>query len=265
MLPSRFKRTLVTAAMAPALGLPAAVLAENTAQQQSQQPTQQSLQLQPQQGDIRMSRLNGMPVQNAQGEDIGEVKDIVVDANSGEVAYVALSHGGFLGIGEDLFAYPVARFEMGAQGETLVLKGDVTQEQLEEREGFNDGNWPKLRQDRDYWAQIDQRFGAEGSASAGGTAQGAAQERAFVRGSELVGESVTDRADNAIGEIDDLVVSLRDGEVRFAAIDTAGDDKLVPVPMDALSVREDGSGTAVRYQRDRMDLSQAFDEDEWPL
>ena len=262
MLPSRFKRTLVAAAMAPALALPAAVLAENAAQQQSQQ---QSKQVQPQQGDIRMSRLNGMQVKNAQGEDVGEVKDIVVDANTGKVAYVALSHGGFLGIGEDLFAYPVSRFEMGAQGETLVLKAEVTEEQLDEREGFNDGNWPKLRQDRDYWAQIDERFAGEDSASAGGTAQRAAQERAFVRGSELVGESVTDRADHAIGEIDDLVVSLRDGAVRFAAIDTAGDDKLVPVPMDALSVREDGSETAVRYERDRMDMSQGFDEDEWPL
>ena len=80
MLPSRFKRTLVTAAMAPALGLPAAVLAENTAQQQSQQPTQQSLQLQPQQGDIRMSRLNGMPVRPL-GRS-GQVVSLRIDAEN---------------------------------------------------------------------------------------------------------------------------------------------------------------------------------------
>lgn len=263
MLPSRFKRTLVAAAIAPALAVPAVVLAENTAQQQPQ--AQQSQQQAPtQQGDLRVTRMQDMKVQNARGEDLGEVKDVVIDARSGKVEYVALSHGGFMGIGESLFAYPVSRFEMGPARDALVLSANVTEEQLDERDGFNDDNWPKLRNDRDFWARIDQRFpGAEQSASAGGGAQ--QQERAFVRASELIGKQVQDRAENMIGEVEDLVVSLSEGTVRFAAIDTPGDDNLVPVPMDALSVREDGGDPALRYERDRMDLSRAFDKNEWPL
>ena len=263
MLPGRFKRTLLAAMVAPALAIPAAGLAENTRQQQSQ--AQQSGQrMQVQRGDMRVTHMQGMEVKNAQGEDIGEVKDVVIDTRSGKVAYVALSHGGFLGIGEDLFAYPVSQFRIGEDRDALVLAAAVTEEQLEEREGFNDDNWPRLRDDRDYWAEVDEAFGQD-SASAGASDQPAAQQRSFVRASELIGEQVHDRSDNAIGEIEDLVVSLSDGEVRFAVIDTAGDDQLVPVPVDALSVRRDGSDTALQYLRERMDLSQAFGPDEWPL
>jgi sporulation protein YlmC with PRC-barrel domain len=267
MLSRKFRRTVMAALVAPALAVPAAVLAEGNQQQsQQRQSSQQSAAQSPiqlQRDDIRASQLTGMEVKNAQGEDLGEVKDIVIDARSGKVEYVALAHGGILGIGEDLFAYPVSAFSRGADRDELVLNADVTEEQLEDSQGFNDENWPKLRSDEGYWAGIDRRFGADrpGDASTGSSA---GQERSFVRASEIADKSVQDRAGNDLGQIEDLVVNLNDGQVRFAVIDTAGDDTLVPVPMDALSVRDDGGEPAVRYERERMDLSGAFDKDQWP-
>src|SRR5262249_35619316 len=54
----------------------------------------------------RCTKMIGMNVKNAKGEKIGEVDDLVVDKGEGVVAYGVLSFGGFLGIGEKLFAIP---------------------------------------------------------------------------------------------------------------------------------------------------------------
>ena len=57
--------------------------------------------------EMRASKLIGSEVKNAQGENLGEIKDLVIDVNHGRVHYAILSFGGFLGMGDKLFAFPV--------------------------------------------------------------------------------------------------------------------------------------------------------------
>ncbi|MGA0583010.1 MAG: PRC-barrel domain-containing protein, partial [Castellaniella sp.] len=52
------------------------------------------------------STLNGNDVFNHRGENLGDIKEIMLDMSSGQVAYAVLSYGGFLGMGEKLFAVP---------------------------------------------------------------------------------------------------------------------------------------------------------------
>ena len=52
------------------------------------------------------SSLMGDDVYNQQEEDLGDVKDFMMDMRTGKVAYAVLSFGGFLGMGEKLFAVP---------------------------------------------------------------------------------------------------------------------------------------------------------------
>ena len=60
---------------------------------------------------VRVSEVLGLNVQNAAGEDIGEINDIVLDPKSGRVRYAALSFGGLLGLGDKLFAIPWDAFD----------------------------------------------------------------------------------------------------------------------------------------------------------
>ncbi|HND54274.1 MAG TPA: PRC-barrel domain-containing protein [Pirellulaceae bacterium] len=53
----------------------------------------------------RATQLKGTNVETPTGEKLGDIKDIAIDAN-GRVSYVALSVGGFLGMGERLTAVP---------------------------------------------------------------------------------------------------------------------------------------------------------------
>src|SRR5688572_29557428 len=59
---------------------------------------------------FRSSTLVGMEVRNLQDEKLGKIEDLVIDVEVGRVTYAALGVGGFLGLGEKLFAIPWNEF-----------------------------------------------------------------------------------------------------------------------------------------------------------
>jgi hypothetical protein len=98
---------------------------------------------------FRASALIGMNVRGVTGEDeIGEIKDIAI-GQDGTVAYVAVSFGGFLGLGDKLFAVPFEAVEFVREDpndpddEDYFARIEVTEDQLRARKGFNEENWPE--------------------------------------------------------------------------------------------------------------------------
>ena len=96
---------------------------------------------------LSASSISGTQVRNLAGEDIGKVKDLMIDWDNGSVAYAVMKFGGFLGMGEKLFAIPLEsfRFDDSDGSERAIL--DINKEQLENAPGFDPDNWPK---DADY-------------------------------------------------------------------------------------------------------------------
>jgi sporulation protein YlmC with PRC-barrel domain len=91
----------------------------------------------------RSSKLVGADVENAQGENLGDIKDIVIDPVTGRVAYAVLSFGGFMGLGDKYFAIPWAAFTPKAgEKEQFVL--NVDKERLKNAPGFDKNNWPDM-------------------------------------------------------------------------------------------------------------------------
>jgi sporulation protein YlmC with PRC-barrel domain len=68
--------------------------------------------------------LEGNDVVNAQGEKLGDIKSIMIDVPSGRVAYAVLSSGGFLGIGDKLFAIPWRALTLDADNKCFILNID---------------------------------------------------------------------------------------------------------------------------------------------
>ncbi|QDU40934.1 PRC-barrel domain protein [Maioricimonas rarisocia] len=113
--------------------------------------------------NIRASEFIGMNIQNAQGEGLGEVNDIVIDASNGKVRYAAVTYGGFLGLGNKMFAVPFGAFEVRTEegdSDDYILVLNVTQSQLEGAQGFNEDNWPDFG-DRTFTDEVDRRYGVE--------------------------------------------------------------------------------------------------------
>lgn len=86
--------------------------------------------------------LIGDNVVNTLGEDLGEIKEIMLDISSGRVAYAVLSSGGFLGIGDKLFAIPWSVLTLDPANKRFVL--DIAKERLKEAPGFDKDHWPSM-------------------------------------------------------------------------------------------------------------------------
>jgi len=86
--------------------------------------------------------LNGNDVYNAQDEDLGDIKEIMLDVASGKIAYAVLSFGGVLGLGEKLFAVPWKALKLDTENKRFIL--DVSKERLESAPGFDKDDWPDM-------------------------------------------------------------------------------------------------------------------------
>lgn len=106
---------------------------------------------------LSASSIDSEDVVNAQGEDLGEIKELMIDIQSGRVAYAVLGFGGFLGMGEKLFAIPWSAFKLDADNRCFIL--DVAQERLKEAPGFDKDDWPSMA-DPQWAATIHSYYGA---------------------------------------------------------------------------------------------------------
>ncbi len=93
-------------------------------------------------GLMGAATLIGNDVYNADGEDLGEIREIMLDISSGRVSYAVLSFGAFLGMGEKLFAVPWAALELDTENKRFTL--NVPKERLERAPGFDRGKWPNM-------------------------------------------------------------------------------------------------------------------------
>src|SRR5664279_3761665 len=91
---------------------------------------------------LAASTLAGDPVQNSAGEDLGKVDEIMIDVPTGRIAYAVLSFGGFLGMGDKLFAIPWSLLSLDEGRKVFIL--DVDRATLEKAPGFDKDNWPDM-------------------------------------------------------------------------------------------------------------------------
>lgn len=93
--------------------------------------------------------LNGNDVFNEKDEDLGDIKEFMLDMKTGRVSYAVLSYGGFLGMGDKLFAVPWDALKLDTVNKRFVLNVDKTR--LESAPGFDKDNWPDMSDQT--WAQ----------------------------------------------------------------------------------------------------------------
>lgn len=91
----------------------------------------------------------GNKVVNREGEQLGNIKDLVIDLDDAQIAYAVLSFGGFLGMGDKLFAVPLEALTFGTEAHTVVL--DVDKDALKNAPGFDKERWPDTAQYEAGW------------------------------------------------------------------------------------------------------------------
>lgn len=91
-------------------------------------------------GTMQMDRASaeqmlGKTVVGANGEEIGEVKDVILDPQSGEARQLIIGSGGFLGIGQKNIPVDFADAQV-QPGQENITVSTLTREQVREMEGY---------------------------------------------------------------------------------------------------------------------------------
>jgi len=105
---------------------------------------------------ISASTVIGDPVVNAQGDSLGRIEEVMLDVHDERIAYAVLSFGGFLGIGDKLFAVPWGALQLDTDEKRFVL--NESKERLENAPGFDKSDWPDMA-DRGFGAQVYDYYG----------------------------------------------------------------------------------------------------------
>jgi sporulation protein YlmC with PRC-barrel domain len=105
---------------------------------------------------LSATSLIGDGVVNTSGEDLGKIEDLMIDIQSGRVAYAVLSFGGFLGLGDKFFALPWEAMTLDTNRKVFVL--NVDKDVLEKAPGFDKNNWPQTG-DSDWLTGVYEYYG----------------------------------------------------------------------------------------------------------
>ena len=95
---------------------------------------------------VKTSNIVGTRVVSRTNEDLGKVEEVVIDVFNGRIAYLVLSFGGFLGLGEKLYAVPWKALHYDNETQVYVL--NLTKDQIERAPGFEKETWPEFTDER---------------------------------------------------------------------------------------------------------------------
>lgn len=203
---------------------------------------------------LRASAIIGKAVRNPEGTNLGEINDLIVDMNTGDVRYAILEFD--LGIfqGERLFAVPTNQLRMAADREELVY--NMTRDTLE-RTAVNRADWNQTWRDPNYLANLDKTWGV---------VQPSRSARAH-RVSDLLNQDVKSRQGNKIGEIEELVINMANQKVHYAVLEFdrswAAPEEFYAFPVSAFNQTGTSDDLVLDVDRSKLQAMKAFPEDRY--
>ena len=234
----------------------------------------------------RATKLIDCNIKDTKGAKIGEVEDLIIDREEGYVAYAVLSFGGFLGVGEKLFAIPFTSVKRSSDDSCLVV--DMTKAQLEKAPSFTGDNWPTF--DRKYGTTVCEYYKATPYWSEPtGTDHGASgakgedparlgkdaldeshlRPRGMCRASKAIGSDVEDKTGKNLGDVEEIIVDDPSGRVVYAVLSFGGvmgmGDKLFALPWQSLTRSpKDDDKLVLDVPKEKLSAAPGFDKKSWP-
>ena len=219
-------------------------------------------------GEKLASNLIGATVKSTQGQNIGEVTDLVVNDKNDVVAAV-VSVGGVLGVGQKKIGVRYQDFEVSPDGRTLYL--NMNEEQLQQQQPFDDSVTTSTAAARNRTVQPGDATGTPGATAQRDTSSQradssrdtsaqrdtSADRRAAnapasngsagrtLKSSEqaakaLIGAEVVDKSDAKVGKIRDLIVAPGKEDVQAVVALGGGpafsSSKMVTIPLGNLKI-----------------------------
>jgi sporulation protein YlmC with PRC-barrel domain len=219
-----------------------------------------------------MENIIGHAVETPQGEGVGDIADVIIDAATGEVPYVVLAAGGVLKLGDKLVTLPWWGLRLEDAAKPFRLQ--ISLEQLRKAPGFSREEWPDMeaRHWRDaihaYYGQPPyegQHLPPEVPRTAIEQAQ---LPRRFLKASYVLQSQVINPRGQRLGDIEEVVVDATAGTVTYTVLEFGGvlglGTKWFALPWQALRQGE-GLGTfTLDVDPEVFREAPGFDKDRWP-
>lgn len=93
---------------------------------------------------VGASEIKGTHVKNPQNQDLGEIDEVLIDPDTGQVRFVILEVGGFLGLGSTKVAVPLSAFQITAEGDKSKWVLDADKEKLMNAPKVQGKNYERL-------------------------------------------------------------------------------------------------------------------------
>ena len=98
----------------------------------------------------------GDRIENPQGEDLGKIENVMVNVHDGQIEYVVVEFGAFLGVGGKLFAIPLQHLRLDPERKLFILNKD--KEYLKQSPGFDKDHWPDTNE-HTYFDNVNLYYG----------------------------------------------------------------------------------------------------------
>lgn len=212
---------------------------------------------------FQVADLVGAEIRNPQGEDLGEVEEMVVDVNDGSIRYAVVSYGGFLDLGDKLFAVPLKAMSLkhNEDGEAFFVV-DIDEQRLENSEGFDDDNWPNFA-DTKFASSINKTYNVQDDARTSD------QQGALYKLSTFDGVNIRGADNKELGEIERILIDAKQAKVAYLAIDledevALDDDALALIPMDQfmLKTQDDDTFLQTKVAADKIQSAPTATEEQ---
>jgi sporulation protein YlmC with PRC-barrel domain len=182
-------------------------------------------------------------IEDAKGEKLASVEDLVLDKDHGRIAFVVASRGGFLGIKEKLTAIPYTALKPNIGRSAFIL--NVAGRSLNKAPSFLRINWPDVTGEK-FAREVYGYYGltvpvgmyrAEGLAVSG---EGMRGETSLCRLTKLSDFPIRDTESRVIGNIDQIMIDMTEGRPVYALLSVNQPDlrdKLSVVPWTSVELR----------------------------
>ncbi|HVU24037.1 MAG TPA: PRC-barrel domain-containing protein [Opitutus sp.] len=181
--------------------------------------------------------LTGQHVRSSDDQDLGTLKDFMIDANSGNIVYAVVSSGGFMGAYDRLRVVPIHALRHSADQGAFTVQ--ISSDRFKQLPKVNEEDFEAdhLAVDDSDRQQLDQAF-AQSDNSDHSMMKMADNHSLLMRATEIRGKSV--HCGNAkAGDIENVVVDLSECSAQALLdpnSDFTGSDQKLLVPVSQLKI-----------------------------
>lgn len=203
---------------------------------------------------LKAERLMGARVEDTDGQKVGTLRNLIINARTGRIRYAVIGSGGFIGAGATLRLAP-SQIMSAATTKRETLSIDTTLDEWKGAPRFKSAQLASLSEPNQA-NQIARYFAKPGlsiasasgaplsSTGAGAGAHPSAPQDALKFVSDFIGKPVINQQQQKIGDVVDLLVGFGQSHPAYAIISTArffwrGHE--YAVPLTALKPSESGA------------------------